>query len=293
MSFTLKLVAEVQAVMLPLTSASAWSSDSLRSFVLIDSAVQLPSAAVVVATGGLSIPKIGATDLGYQLARQFNLRVVTPRPGLVPLTMPAVAWQSLADLSGLSLPVTVSAGEGKRRIVFEEDLLFTHRGLSGPAALQISSYWEPGHSLTINLLPQQALAEELMAAKPHARKSLGNVLAAWLPSRLANTWVAQNPAWQRALADTADKTLLALADAVQRWAVSPAGTEGYAKAEVTAGGVDTRDLSQQTMESKQKGLYFIGEVVDVTGWLGGYNFQWAWSSAHACAQALGTSLKRL
>jgi predicted Rossmann fold flavoprotein len=253
----------------------------------------IEARAVVVATGGLSIPKIGATDLGYRLARQFNLRVVTPRPGLVPLTMPADVWQPLADLSGLSLPVSVSTGEGKRRIAFEEDLLFTHRGLSGPAALQISSYWEPGNSLTINLLPQQALAEELMAAKPHARKSLANVLAAWLPSRLANTWVAQNPAWQRALADTADKTLLALADAVQRWALSPAGTEGYAKAEVTAGGVDTRDLSQQTMESKQKGLYFIGEVVDVTGWLGGYNFQWAWSSAHACAQSLGTSLKRL
>jgi predicted Rossmann fold flavoprotein len=254
---------------------------------------EVQAQAVVVATGGLSIPKIGASDLGYRLARQFGLRVVTPRPALVPLTFAAQDWQPFAALSGLSLPVDISTGSGKQRPLFEEDLLFTHRGLSGPAVLQISSYWQPGTPIWLNLAPHLALTEVLLAAKQSSKKQVGNALASWLPARLAEAWVAREPAWQRSLPETPDKALRTLAEALNLWSLTPSGTEGYAKAEVTAGGVDTRDLSQQTMESSQPGLYFIGEVVDVTGWLGGYNFQWAWSSAHACAKALAERLNPL
>ena len=254
---------------------------------------EVQARAVVVATGGLSIPKIGATDLGYRLAKQFGLNVVTPRPALVPLTFNPADWQPFAALAGLSLPVDISTGTGKQRPVFEEDLLFTHRGLSGPAVLQISSYWQPGTAISLNLAPQISLSEALLDAKQSSKKQLGNALAAWLPSRLADTWVAQQSAWQRSLPDTPDKALQALATALSEWTLTPSGTEGYAKAEVTAGGVATKELSQQSMESRQPGLYFIGEVVDITGWLGGYNFQWAWSSAHACATALAQRLKTL
>jgi len=241
----------------------------------------------------LSIPKIGATDIGYRLAQQFGLRLVEPRPALVPLTFTPADWQPYAALAGLSLPVSMQTGEGKKPTSFNEDLLFTHRGLSGPAVLQISSYWQPGTPIRLNLLPDTDLADALLQAKQTSKKNLANTLAAWLPSRLADTWTAGHSDWQRNLPDTPDKALQRLAQALQAWALTPSGTEGYAKAEVTAGGVDTRDLSQQTMESKQNGLYFIGEVVDITGWLGGYNFQWAWASAHACAKALAARLKPL
>jgi len=252
---------------------------------------EVQAKAVVVATGGLSIPKIGATDLGYRLAKQFGLNVVMPRPALVPLTFNPADWQPFAALAGLSLPVDISTGVGKQRTVFEEDLLFTHRGLSGPAVLQISSYWHAGRPIELNLAPQTNLAAVLLEAKLSSKKQLANALSAWLPARLADTWTAQNSAWQRTLSDTPDKALQQLAQALSQWTLMPAGTEGYAKAEVTAGGVDTKELSQQTMESRQPGLYFIGEVVDITGWLGGYNFQWAWSSGFACAQALAQRLK--
>ena len=252
---------------------------------------EVQAKTVVVATGGLSIPKIGATDLGYRLAKQFGLKVVTPRPALVPLTFSTNDWQPFAALAGLSLPVDISTGVGKQRTVFEEDLLFTHRGLSGPAVLQISSYWQAGSPIELNLAPQTDLAAVLLEAKQSSKKQLANALTAWLPARLADTWTAQNSAWQRSLPDTPDKSLQQLAHALSQWTLTPAGTEGYAKAEVTAGGVDTKELSQQSMESRQPGLYFIGEVVDITGWLGGYNFQWAWSSGFACAQALGQRLK--
>ena len=241
---------------------------------------------VVVATGGLSIPKIGATDFGYRLARQFDLRIVPPRPALVPLTFDAEAWAPYAQLAGLSLPVAIETGEKKARTVFHEDLLFTHRGLSGPAVLQISSYWREGQPIRINLAPEADLLPELLRAKATSRKLIANELAAWVPSRLADTWVQQEAAWQRPINESTDKALMALADSFSRWTLVPSGTEGYRKAEVTAGGVDTRDLSSQTMESKRPGLYFIGEAVDVTGWLGGYNFQWAWASAYACAHAM-------
>ncbi len=241
---------------------------------------------LVVATGGLSIPQIGATDFGYRLAAQFGLRVVPPRPALVPLTFGGEAWAPYADLAGLALPVQIATGSKKARTVFLEDLLFTHRGLSGPAVLQISSYWQPGAPLDIDFAPGVDMQAALAGAKQRSRKRIANELAGLVPARLADAWVGQDAALQRPINEAADRALAALAERIARWQITPSGTEGYKKAEVTAGGVDTRDLSSQTMESKQPGLYFIGEVVDVTGWLGGYNFQWAWASAHACAQAL-------
>jgi predicted Rossmann fold flavoprotein len=244
------------------------------------------SRAVVIATGGLSIPKIGATDFGYRIAKQFGLRLVETRPGLVPLTFDGEGWAPYAGLAGLALPVRIETGEKKTRMAFLEDLLFTHRGLSGPAVLQISSYWREGTPIRLDLAPEADLPAALARAKATSRKLIANELAGLVPSRLADAWVQQDADWQRPVSEASDKALARLAERLSRWDITPTGTEGYRKAEVTLGGVDTRDLSSQTLESKQPGLYFIGEVVDVTGWLGGYNFQWAWASAHACAQAL-------
>ena len=244
------------------------------------------AGSVVIATGGLSIPQIGATDFGYRIAEQFGLRLVARRPGLVPLTFDGAEWAPYASLAGLSLPVSIETGAKKSRMSFDEDLLFTHRGLSGPAVLQISSYWREGQPLHLNLAPQENIEGSLMQAKVRSKKLIANELGAWVPHRLADAWVAQDPQWQRPVAEASDKALVQLAQKLSRWPLTPNGSEGYKKAEVTMGGVDTRDLSSQPMESKQPGLYFIGEVVDVTGWLGGYNFQWAWASAFACAQAL-------
>ncbi len=247
---------------------------------------------LVIATGGLSIPKIGATDFGYRIAKQFGLRLVEPRPALVPLTFDGEAWAPYSQLAGLALPVVIetagpSTGSGRSgKMAFHEDLLFTHRGLSGPAVLQISSYWRSGQPVRIDLAPNVDLKAALLQAKARSRKLVANELATLVPARLADAWVQQDAAWQRPIADATDKALIALAERLSRWELVPTGTEGYRKAEVTAGGVDTRDLSSQTLESKQPGLFFIGEVVDVTGWLGGYNFQWAWASANACAQAM-------
>ena len=244
------------------------------------------TGAVVIATGGLSIPQIGATDFGYRIASQFGLSLVDRRPGLVPLTFDGAEWAPYVGLAGLSLPVNIESGIKKARMSFDEDLLFTHRGLSGPAVLQISSYWREGQSIHLNLAPQANIEGSLMQAKARSKKLIANELGAWVPNRLADAWVAQDPQWQRPVAEASDKALAHLAQKLSHWPLTPSGSEGYKKAEVTLGGVDTRDLSSQTMESKQPGLYFIGEVVDVTGWLGGYNFQWAWSSAFACAQSL-------
>lgn len=244
------------------------------------------ATSVVVATGGLSIPKIGATDFGYRIARQFGLRLVEPRPALVPLTFDGEGWAPYAQLAGLALPVQIETGAKKERTAFLEDLLFTHRGLSGPAVLQISSYWHAGTPIRLNLAPEVDLPEALARAKLTSRKLIANELAGLVPARLADAWVQQDAAWQRPVSEATDRALNQLAERLARWELTPTGTEGYKKAEVTAGGVDTRDLSSQTLESRQPGLYFIGEVVDVTGWLGGYNFQWAWASAHACAMAL-------
>ncbi|WP_353247196.1 NAD(P)/FAD-dependent oxidoreductase, partial [Limnohabitans sp.] len=250
------------------------SGDSTR-YTLVTSDGPLQTTSLVVATGGLSIPKIGATDWGYRIASQFGLRLVAQRPGLVPLTFDGDAWAPYAQLAGLALPVGIETGEKKSRMHFDEDLLFTHRGLSGPGVLQISSYWQEGSPIRLNLAPDMNLPERLQEAKLRSKKLLGNELATLVPSRLAEAWVSQEPALQRTAADVPDKALHKLAEALSNWQLTPTGSEGYKKAEVTLGGVDTRDLSSQTMESKQAGLYFIGEVVDVTGWLGGYNFQWA------------------
>jgi predicted Rossmann fold flavoprotein len=264
---------------------------------------------VVIATGGPSIPKIGATDFGQRLAAQLGHRIVPLRPALVPLTFDPQVWAPFVPLAGISLEVEVSApmpeGQGGKRkkggsMVFLEDLLFTHRGLSGPAILQISSFWQPGQALTLNLAPQRDLADSLKQAKAGSRKQLSTQWASSLgdavPQRLAQTWLAKVatalPSLKpdAALAELKDKDLDALGQSANAWQLLPSGTEGYAKAEVTAGGVDTKELSSRTMESQLvPGLYFIGEVVDVTGWLGGYNFQWAWASAMACARALTAS----
>ena len=271
---------EVHAV----RTASAFEMDTDRGSV--------SAAAVVVATGGLSIPKIGATDFGYRLARQFGHRVVETRPALVPLTFDALSWAPFVALAGLSLEARVETGSGKTAGVFLEDLLFTHRGMSGPAILQISSFWRPGNPVRIDLLPGADLQPLLAQAKRQSRRKLGNELTELLPRRLAETWLATQPGLaDRPIAEMRDRELSTLAQQLQAWELVPSGTEGYRKAEVTAGGVDTRELSSQTLQSRRvPGLYFIGEVVDVTGWLGGYNFQWAWASAAACARAMAANV---
>ena len=244
---------------------------------------------VVVATGGMAIPQLGATDFGLKLARQFGLKVVEPRPALVPLTFEPQAWRPFADLAGVALEVRLATGAGKARGEFLEDLLFTHRGLSGPGILQISSYWQPGEPIEIDLAPGQDLADALIGAKSGARQQMHTVLASLWPKRLADTWLAQEQGElaQARLADVPDRTLRALSERIHRWRLVPTGTVGYKKAEVMRGGVDTRGLDQKSMQAREvAGLYFIGETVDVTGWLGGYNFQWAWASGVACGRAL-------
>jgi predicted Rossmann fold flavoprotein len=250
----------------------------------------LTAASLVVASGGLSIPKIGATDFGYRLARQFGIAVIDPQPALVPLTFDALDWTAFNSLAGIAAPVSI--GTEHSSIRFEEDLLFTHRGISGPAVLQISSYWKPGSRLDIDLLPGVALGAELLAQKEQSRQALGSVLGSYLPKRLAADWLARQiedgeALAARKIAEIGNKTISAIAQSVKAWHIRPSGSEGYKRAEVTRGGVATSALSASTLESKQvAGLHFIGEVVDVTGWLGGYNFQWAWSSAFAAAQAV-------
>jgi len=238
---------------------------------------------LVIATGGPSIPKMGATDFGYEIGRQFGLKVINPRPGLVPLTFDATTMVALAGLTGVSLDATVRLD----KIAFTEALLFTHRGLSGPAILQISSYWRDGDTIVIDLLsgidPWQHLKE---AKVQQPRRETHTVLAQLMPRRLAQRMVDLAECGGR-LADISDKTLKRLADRIGAWQITPSGTEGMRTAEVTVGGIDTRDLSSQTMEARSvPGLYFIGEAVDVTGHLGGFNFQWAWASGHACGQVV-------
>lgn len=231
--------------------------------------------ALVVATGGLSIPKMGATSFGYDLARQFDLKIVEPRPALVPFVLTAADQQRLCDLSGVSTRVIASIG----RRQFDESLLITHRGLSGPAILQISSYWNPGTALSLDLAPQQALALSSSSHRdlPTLRAHLRTILA----QRLADRLLDLDPP-----AGWSNHALEAWEDRWHHWPITPETTEGYAKAEVTAGGIDTSVLSAKTMESRIPGLFFIGEVVDVTGHLGGFNFQWAWASGAAAGRAI-------
>ena len=312
-------------------------ADARERFVIDSEHGQVAAGNLVIATGGLSIPALGATDFAWQRAAQWGIDAVPARPGLVPLTFPAAAWQPFAGISGVSLPVAITlpsaasrparpstgalavdaagsqAGAAKRQPSrqvqpgrapsFSEDLLFTHRGLSGPAILQISSYWRPGQPLEIDLLPGLELERQLLGIKdgrPGAgggeghRQQLGTVLGGMLPKRLAAAWLAAarpqelaHLEGQERLAEIGNATLRALANAINRWRVEPAGTEGYKKAEVTLGGISTRELDPRSLAARRfPGLYFIGEAVDVTGWLGGYNFQWAWASAYAAAMSM-------
>lgn len=282
-------------------------------FLLRTSRGAIEARQVVIATGGMAIPQLGATDFALRVARQFGLRVVEPRPALVPLVFDGGQWAPFAELSGVAVEVSVSNvpgdgasgtgtadgdGKGKAggrrrkadRITFFEDLLFTHRGLSGPAVLQISSYWNPGEAIEIDLAPGADLAAALRAARPGSRQQLATVLSGLWPRRLAERWLKEeDPGLASArLADVSDRRIDALGARIHRWRLVPVGTAGYRKAEVMRGGVDTGELDQRSMQARRvPGLFFVGEAVDVTGWLGGYNFQWAWSSAVACGRALG------
>lgn len=239
------------------------------------------SQSLVVATGGLSIPTLGATDFGYRMARQFGVAIQEPRPGLVPLTLSSRTQGELTTLSGISVDALVNC----RGQQFRENVLVTHRGLSGPAILQISSYWQPGASIAINLLPQHD-AWTLLLEQRNRELELANFLSQFLPRRFAHAWCALN-APSQPLKRFTPAQLADISKRLNHWEIVPSGTEGYKKAEVTAGGVATEDLSSQTMEVKAvPGLYFIGEVVDVTGQLGGYNFQWAWASGFAAGQSV-------
>jgi predicted Rossmann fold flavoprotein len=246
--------------------------------------------ALVIATGGLSIPKIGATSFGYEMARQFGLRIVECHPALVPFIFAGADRERFEGMAGVSAEVKAAAlgsENGRQYRAFREKLLFTHRGLSGPAILQASSYWRPGESVEIDLLPGVDFEAALGACRAAgARAEVRTVLARYLPKRLADRW-CQVQGLTKAVVALGDREVAAIAAHLHAWCVQPAGTEGYGKAEVTGGGVDTGELSSKTMECRKvPGLYFIGEVVDVTGQLGGFNFQWAWASGAAAGRAL-------
>ncbi|MFZ4832448.1 NAD(P)/FAD-dependent oxidoreductase [Rouxiella sp. Mn2063] len=256
-----------------------------QGFTIQLNGMSVSARSLVVASGGLSMPGLGASPWGYRLAEQFGLKVLPTRAGLVPFTLHKPLLEHLQTLSGVSVPAVLTAEDGT---VFRESILFTHRGLSGPAVLQLSSYWQPGEFVSVNLLPDTDLAGFLNQQRAdHPNQSLKNTLAMLLPKRLVECLQTLEQLPDVTLKQLNPPQQAALVEQLQAWQVQPNGTEGYRTAEVTLGGVDTRELSSKTMgATKVPGLYFIGEVVDVTGWLGGYNFQWAWSSAWACAQAL-------
>lgn len=264
------------------TSVHSVSHDE-DGFVVDTGREQLAAGSLVIATGGRSIPKMGASGFAYEIATQFGLKIVPPRPGLVPLTFSDDMKASLGGLTGVAVDVQVTCG----KIRFREALLFTHRGLSGPAILQISSYWREGDEIMIDLAPDFDLAPLLLQAKrDQPRQTLRVTLSEFLPQRLAGLIGKEFQDPER-LADMTDKTLEAVAERINRWCLKPQGSEGYRTAEVTVGGVDTKELSSKTMEVRSvSGLYFIGEAVDVTGHLGGFNFQWAWASGFAAGQAV-------
>lgn len=238
---------------------------------------------LVIASGGLSIPKIGASPFGYEIAKQFGLEIITPRAGLVPLTFDAPLLEKTKPLSGIAVDASVSCNNGG----FREGLLFTHRGLSGPSILQISSYWNGGNEICVNLAPDQDVLETLKNARQNqAKRQLHTILADILPTRAA-AMIADLSNHDERMADLSDAKLQNIADLIQNWRIKPSGSEGYRTAEVTLGGVDTDEISSKTFEAKStKSLYFIGEVLDVTGHLGGHNFQWAWSSGWCCGQVV-------
>jgi predicted Rossmann fold flavoprotein len=274
---------ERAGAVLRLSTAVEEIAPTTDGFAVRLSGAEVRCASLVVASGGKSIPKMGATGFAYDVAERFDLAVVPPRPALVPLTFSPDMLARLSPLSGIAVEEAV-VGHGKTR--FAEAVLFTHRGLSGPAVLQISSYWRDGEDIVVSLAPGVNVLEALKAARArHGRQAVQTVLAEILPRRLAQALVEAEGITGN-LADCSDKVLARIDQAVNAWRIRPAGTEGWRTAEVTLGGVDTASLDQQTMAAKSvPGLYFIGEAVDVTGWLGGYNFQWAWSSGWAAGRA--------
>jgi predicted Rossmann fold flavoprotein len=268
----LRLGAQVQTV-----------EKTLSGFRIMTADGAIDCASLIVASGGKSIPKMGATGFAYKIAEQFGLPLVETRPGLVPLTLDPVQLESLSALAGVAVDAQARSG----KTMFEEAVLITHRGLSGPAILQISSYWREGGDIRLNLLPHVDIAALLKAArKENGRQALQTALAEPLPKRLAQFLTETAGLSNRPLADLSDKAIDAFCLTIKDWAITPAGSEGYRTAEVTLGGVDTRGLDSRTMQARDiPGLYFIGECVDVTGWLGGYNFQWAWASGFSAGQA--------
>ncbi len=261
-----------------ITNCRVQSVEKSDRFRIATSRGEFTCDSLVIATGGLSFAKLGATPFGYEVAKQFGHRITPLRPGLVPFTF-SKSDESLHELSGLALPVVARCG----KTAFEEAMLVTHRGLSGPAILQISSYWREGQTVEIDLLPDARATEILQRARATGR-DLPAVLADWMPRRFAEAWCALH-APAKTLVHFKQREFEDALRLLRAWPFLPAGTEGYPKAEVTLGGVDTAEISSKTMESRRvAGLFFIGEVVDVTGWLGGYNFQWAWSSGHAAGE---------
>jgi predicted Rossmann fold flavoprotein len=258
-------------------------SKSEGGFVVVTDQGEFRGRSLVIATGGPSIPRMGSSGFGYRVAEQFGLKIVPPRPALVPLTFDAALLAQFGDLSGVSVDAVVSCGKTS----FDEALLFTHRGLSGPAILQISSYWREGHDLVIDMAPRiDVLASLKQLRRDHPKQEMATALVDVLPKRLARK-IADATAGPERIADFSDKLLMKVTTDVKQWRIKPNGTEGYRTAEVTLGGVDTSGLSSKTFEAKSvPGLYFIGEVVDVTGHLGGFNFQWAWSSGYAAGRHL-------
>ncbi|PMK04279.1 NAD(P)/FAD-dependent oxidoreductase [Vibrio sp. 10N.261.55.A7] len=251
------------------------------SLKLNGSAVECQS--LVIATGGLSMPKLGATPFGYKLAEQFGLPIVPTTAGLVPFTLHNKDKDDLAELSGIAIPAEVTTQDGT---LFKEALLFTHRGLSGPSILQVSSFWKAGQSVSINLVPNEDVAELLATSREkHPNQSLKNTLAKVLPKRLVEVLIERKELDDKPLKQLNHRELQAIVSQLENWEIAPNGTEGYRTAEVTLGGVDTDQISSKTMECKSiPGMYFIGEVMDVSGWLGGYNFQWSWSSGFVAGQ---------
>ena len=267
-----------------ITSVQRTGGDpSEKGWSVATAAGEFTAESLVIATGGLSFPKLGATPFGYELAEQFGLKLVPRRPGLVPLTWNESDRERFAGLSGIAFECGVSSGPDVP--AFREAVLFTHRGLSGPAILQISSHWHAGETVRLNVLPDVSVSE-LLAANRAGGREVKSALRQVLPDRFVQAW-SQRHGTAKPIAHLTKAETDAIARSLQEWEFTPAGDEGYPKAEVTVGGVDTGELSSKTMESRKvPGLHFIGEVVDVTGWLGGYNFQWAWASGHAAGQAV-------
>lgn len=269
---------------------------TVTGFSVSTSSGSIETAKLVIATGGTAVPQVGATDFGLVWARRFGLKIVEPRPALVPLLFDAQTWAPFQVLAGVSLVAGLDVEKGgqinaarQARAAetphFLEDVLFTHRGLSGPGILQISTYWQPGQQIELNLAPQHEMVAALINKKANSRQQIGSVLGDLWPKRLAEQWLGAMAPLR--IAEVSDQHLKALGERINRWSLMPTGTAGFKKAEVMKGGVDTNALNQRTFEAKAvPGLHFIGEVIDVTGWLGGYNFQWAWASGFACGQSV-------